>query len=76
MSEVLSIRVPRELKKKIEELKELVDWRSEIVEFLWKRVEYYEKLKVLREVEKIMENHPELPPGLAVRLVREDRDSR
>ncbi len=72
MSEVLSIRIPKELKEKIEELRDFVDWRKEIVDFLWKRVEYYEKLRILKEIEKIMEAHPELPQGLAVRLIKDD----
>ncbi|WP_338248426.1 CopG family transcriptional regulator [Pyrodictium abyssi] len=75
MSEVLSIRVPRELKKRLEALKDTVDWRSEIVRFLEERVEYYERLKAIREIEEMMKNHPELPRGFAARSVREDRDS-
>ncbi|BES81746.1 hypothetical protein PABY_13130 [Pyrodictium abyssi] len=75
VSEVLSIRVPRELKKRLEALKDTVDWRSEIVRFLEERVEYYERLKAIREIEEMMKNHPELPRGFAARSVREDRDS-
>lgn len=74
MSEVLGIRIPRELKKAMEELKD-VDWRKEIVEFLWKRVEMYKRLKVLKEVRKVLETVPEAPRGVATSLVRGDRDS-
>jgi len=75
VSEVLSIRVPRELKRRLEALRDMVDWRSEIVKFLEERVEYYEKLKAIREIEELMKSHPELPRGLAAGSVREDRDS-
>jgi hypothetical protein len=53
----------------------MVDWKREIVGFLWERVKYYEKLRALREIEKILSKHPELPRGTASKLVREDRDS-
>ncbi len=76
MSEVLSIRVPRELKRRLEALKGEVDWRSEIIRFLEERVAYYERLRALRELEEALASHPELPRGTAARLVREDRDSR
>ncbi len=75
MSEVLSIRIPRELKKKMEELKNFVDWKQEIIKFLEERVKYYEKQRILKEVNEIIERHPRLPKGTAIELVREDRDS-
>mgnify|MGYP000386112767 CR=1 FL=1 len=75
MGEVLSIRVPRRLKREIEELKEFVDWKKEIIEFLEERVKYYRRLMVLRRVSQSIERHPELPEGFASRSVREDRDS-
>ena len=75
MTEVFSIRIPKGLKRQIEELKNMVNWREEVVSFLYQRVRYYNKLKTIREVHKILERHPSLPPGAATRLVREDRDS-
>lgn len=75
MSEVLSIRIPRELKRRMEELKDLVNWKQEIIKFLEERVRYYEKRRVLQEVNEILRRHPRLPKGIAVELVREDRDS-
>ena len=75
MSEVLSIRVPRGLKRRMEALRGTVDWRSEIVKFLEERVRYYERLQALKEVEELLEGHPELPRGTAAASVREDRDS-
>ena len=75
MTEVFSIRVPRELKRQIEELKDMVNWREEVVSFLYQRVRYYNKLRTIKEVHEILERHPSTPPGTAARLVREDRDS-
>lgn len=74
MSAVLSVRVPRELKERMRELKD-VDWKGEIVSFLTERVKYYERLKVLKEVREIIEKVPVAEPGTASRYVREDRDS-
>ena len=76
MSEVLSIRVPRELKKALRELEDVFDWRREIIEFLEERVRYYKRLKVLEELDERLAVHPVLPRGSAVEAVRSDRDSR
>jgi len=76
LSVVLSIRIPEELKKEIDEVKDFVDIKEEIVCFLWERVRAYKRLKVLKEVRSVLNSHPELPSGIAVKLVREDRDSR
>ena len=75
MSEVLSIRVPRSLKREIEKLKGVVNWREEIVGFLERRVRYYRRLMLVKQVHEILEHHPTLPEGSAARAVREDRDS-
>lgn len=75
MSEVLSIRVPRGLKRRMEALRGTVDWRSEIIRFLEERVRYYERLQALREVEELLKGHPVVPRGTAAASVREDRDS-
>ncbi len=76
MSEVLSIRIPKSLKREIERLKDLVNWKEEIIMFLKERVDYYSRLKALMEIHKVLETHPVLPRGSAVRSVREDRDNR
>ncbi len=75
MSEVLSIRVPRELKRRMEALRGRVDWRGEIVRFLEERVKYYERLVALEEITALLEKHPVLPRGVAAGMVRSDRDS-
>lgn len=74
LSEVLCIRISKELKRKMKELNE-VNWRDEIVSFLTERVKYYERLRVIREVRRVIESIPEAEPGTAVKYVRGDRDS-
>lgn len=74
LSEILSIRIPKELKDKLKKLNE-VNWRDEIVLFLTERVRYYEKLKVMKEVREILDKIPKAEPGTASQYVREDRDS-
>jgi len=59
----------------MEELKDLVDWRSEVVAFIEERVRAYKRLKTLQRVDEVLEKLPETPKGLASRLVRGDRDS-
>jgi len=74
MSEVLCVRIPKRLKEEMEKLRDTVDWRREIVEFIEQRVRYYRRLKALREIEKTLEKHPTIPRGSAARGIREDRD--
>ncbi|ADI32031.1 hypothetical protein [Staphylothermus hellenicus] len=74
MSVVLSIRIPKKLKEEMDKLKDLVDWPSEIRAFLEERVRRYKRIKVLREVDQILEQLPETPRGLADKLMREDRE--
>ncbi len=76
MSEVLSIRVPRELKRALRELEGVFDWRREVVEFLEERVKYYKRLMLLRELDERLGGHPVLPRGAAVEAIRGDRDGR
>ncbi len=75
MSVVISVRIPRRLKEKMDSLSDTVNWSEEIREFLEKRVEELHRKKVLEEVRRVIEKLPETPKGTAVRYVREDRDS-
>lgn len=70
----MSIRIPRGLKEEMDKLRDLVDWPSEIRAFLEERVCRYKRIKVLKEVDRILEQLPKTPRGLADRLVREDRE--
>ncbi len=75
MSTVISVRIPKKLKEKMDELKDMVNWSEEIRKFLEKRVEELHRRKVLEEIRKVLEKIPESPKGTAAKYVREDRDS-
>jgi len=75
LSTVISVRIPRKLKEKMDKLKDLVNWSEEIRKFLEKRVEELHRRKVLEEIRKVLEKIPESPKGTAAKYVREDRDS-
>ncbi|MEM4827995.1 MAG: hypothetical protein QXK07_08160 [Desulfurococcaceae archaeon] len=43
--------------------------------FHTERVKYYERLRVIQKVRRVIESIPEAEPGTAVKCVRGDRDS-
>ncbi len=71
----MSVRIPRRLKEEMMRLKDFVNWKREIVEFLERRVAHYRRLKVLMEVEEVLKGLPETRRGFAAWSVRSDRDS-
>lgn len=75
MSTVISVRIPKKLKEKMDELRDIVNWSEEIRKFLEKRVEELHRRRVLEEIRKVLEKIPESPKGTAAKYVREDRDS-
>jgi hypothetical protein len=75
MGIVYSVRIPRKLKEEMDKLKDVVDWRKEIIAFIEERIEVYRRQKVLQEIAEALKELPKTPRGTAARLVREDRDS-
>jgi len=75
LSTVISVRIPKKLKEKMDELRDIVNWSEEIRKFLEKRVEELHRRRVLEEIRKVLEKIPESPKGTAAKYVREDRDS-
>ena len=75
MRSVVSVRVPPELKKKMDEFKSQVNWSKEIREFIRRKVEELEKKRVVEDVVEFIKTLPPAPKGTAEKLVREDRDS-
>lgn len=71
---VLSIRIRRELKEKMEKYKD-VNWREEIERYIESRIRELEKQAILNEVKELLKDLPvsTLP---AWKLIREDRDNR
>ena len=76
MSVVISVRIPRELKEKMNSLRDVVNWSEEIRRFLEKRVKELYREEVLREVRRVIEMLPEVPKDTVTGYVREDRNSR
>lgn len=74
MGDVISIRIPPRLKEKMEALKDRVKWSKEIKKFIEKKVKELWREKVLEEIDKVIEQLPEVPKGTATKYVREDRD--
>ncbi len=75
MGTVISIRVPEELKREMDRLRDEVNWSEEIREFIKRRIEEYRKKKVFDELVEYIKTLPEAPKGVARELVRESRDS-
>jgi len=76
MSEIISVRIPKELKRKMDALRDRVEWSEEIRRFLERRVNELWREKVLEEIEKVIDglDLSELPAGTVAKIVREDRD--
>jgi predicted DNA-binding protein len=72
---VVCIRIPRELKERMDRLRDVISWSEEIRKFIERKVEEIEQEHVLREFEEIIRTILKLPPEEAVKLVREDRNS-
>ncbi len=71
--DVISVRVPRELKKMMKEVN--INWSEEIRKFIEKRIREYRRLKALEEIDSLLSDIPEAEVGIAKSYVREDRDS-
>jgi hypothetical protein len=70
----LSVRLPDQLKKGMENLRDRVNWNEEIREFIRRKIEEERKRALLQELEARLMQLPRAPRGTASRLVREDRD--
>lgn len=71
---VYSIRIPPEIKKEMDKLKDEINWSEEIRKFIKNKIEERKKRKVLQEVVSYVQTLPKAPKGTAQKLVREDRD--
>ncbi len=75
ISTTVSFRIPRELKRRMDALSNVVNWSEEVRKFLERRVKELEQLKAIEELENLIKRLPKLPKGTATRYVRVDRDS-
>ncbi|RLE58736.1 MAG: CopG family transcriptional regulator [Thermoprotei archaeon] len=72
---VISVRIPRELKEKMDSLRGVVNWSEEIRRFIERRIREVEQERAIEELEELIRKLPVMPKGYIVRYVREDRDS-
>jgi len=70
MSETFSVRIPRELKEKIEQ--NPADWSQEVRNFLSERIKQMELLTILKEIDSQPEKRKTKIDSTA--LIREDRE--
>jgi hypothetical protein len=70
MSTTFSIRIPRELKEKIEQ--NPADWSQEVRDFLAERIKQIELMKILQEIESRAEKRKTKIDSAI--LIREDRE--
>ncbi|RLE96126.1 MAG: CopG family transcriptional regulator [Thermoprotei archaeon] len=75
MSVTVSFRVPRELKMKMDRLREHINWSEELRRFVENRIREYEQQRAIEELEELIKRLPPSPRGTAHEYVREDRDS-
>ncbi|KYH38152.1 MAG: hypothetical protein AYL29_001040 [Candidatus Bathyarchaeota archaeon B24] len=76
MGDVISIRIPPEVKREMDRLRGEVNWSEEIRSFIKKRISEHKRRKALQELIAYIQTLPSAPGGTADKLVREDRDSR
>ena len=72
---VVSIRIPRELKEKMDRFRDRVNWAEEIRRFIEEKVRELEREEAFRRVEELLKDIPIQSRGAVSSIVREDRDS-
>jgi len=73
-TEILSIRIKSDLKKKMEELRH-IDWRKEIEEFIERRIREEELRMAIETIEKTLSGATPSPES-AWKSIREFREER
>ncbi len=74
LSVVISIRVPKELKEKMDRFRN-VNWSEEIRRFIEEKIAQYEAEELLEKIREHLKDVPELPRGTVTRWLRSDRES-
>ena len=74
MSVVVSFRIPKKLKERMDALRDIVNWSEEVRRFIEERVRMLEQVKAIEELEENIRKLPKVPRGTTVKYVREDRD--
>ncbi len=74
MSVVISIRIPKKMKKELEELH--IDYTKEIKMYLIKRIREERIKKILNELDKIQKEIGYIKGNNAAKFIREEREHR
>ena len=74
MSTVLSIRIPKGLKDKMDKFNE-INWSELIRKFIEEKIAQLELEEALKGIEEHLKEVPELPRGTVARWIRSDRES-
>lgn len=72
---VVSVRVPRELKEKMQKYRDKINWSEEIRRFIENKILEAERENTLSRLEELINQLPTVSRGTAARYVREDRES-
>lgn len=75
MSVVVSFRIPRELKERMDRFRD-VNWSDLVRRFLEETVAKLEAERTLERISRDLEDVPELPRGIVAGWLRSDRESR
>ena len=71
---MVSFRIPKKLKERMDALRDRVNWSEEVRRFIEERVRVLEEVKAIEELEGIIKQLPKVPRGTTIKHVREDRD--
>ena len=74
MSTVISIRIPKNLKDKMDKFNK-INWSELIRKFIEEKITQLELEETLRRIEEHLKDVPELPRGTVARWIRSDRES-
>ncbi|MEM2123125.1 MAG: hypothetical protein QXE79_05775 [Candidatus Bathyarchaeia archaeon] len=72
---VVSIKVPDQIKEKMEKYKDRVHWPDEIRKLIAAKLEEIERSEIVSRAMRLLEGIPPAGAGTAESLVREDRES-
>lgn len=75
MSEVVSFKVPKEIREKMRRYKNKINWSKLLREFVVEKIRQIEAEEKLKKVSKIISETKGVPSGFSSASVREDRDS-
>ena len=76
VSEVITLRVDREIKRKMEALGPDLNWSEEVRFLLLKRLRQLARERALKLSAEANRGLPALPRGTVAKMIREDRDAR